>query len=65
MKSNKANAFLFKIRNFVNDNTLKIIYYAIFDKHIYYANVVMAQNLNVVNSVYTSKMTLRIVSFLP
>ena len=65
MKSNKANVFLFKIRNFVNDNTLKIIYYAIFDKHIYYAIVVMAQNLNVANSVYTSKMTLRIVSFLP
>ena len=44
---NKANALLFKIRNFVNVNTLKTIYYAIFDLH--YANVIWAQNFNAVN----------------
>ena len=55
IKLNRENALLFKIRNFVNVNTLKTIYYGIFDSHINYANLIWAQNLNAVNSVYPSK----------
>ena len=43
---NRANALLFKIRNYVNFNTLKSIYFAIFDSHINYANLIWGQNLN-------------------
>ena len=42
IKLNRANALLFKIRNFVNVDTLKTVYYAIFDSHINYVNVVWA-----------------------
>ena len=55
MKLNRANALLFKIRNFLNVNTLKTIYYAIFDSHINYVNVVLPQNFNVVSRVFTFK----------
>ena len=37
IKLYRGNALLFKIRNFVNVNTLKTIYYAIFNSHINYA----------------------------
>ena len=37
-KLNRANALLFKIRNFVSFNALKSIYFAIFDSHINYTN---------------------------
>ena len=43
---NRANALLFKIRNYVNFNTLKSIYFAIFDSHINYANLIWGQNVN-------------------
>ena len=45
-KLNRANALLFNVRNFVNFNTLKSIYFAIFDSHIDYAKLVWVQNLN-------------------
>ena len=51
IKLNRENALLFKIRNFVNASTVKIIYYAFFDSHINYANVIWAQNFNAVNRV--------------
>ena len=64
VKLNKANALLFKIRNFVNVNTLKTIYYAIFDLH--YANVIWAQNFNAVNRAsILQKKALRTISFQP
>ena len=40
VKLNRANALLFKIRNFVNITILKTIYFAIFDSHINYPNLV-------------------------
>ena len=43
---------LFKIRNSVNVSTLKTIYYAIFDSHINYANVIWVQNFNAVNRAF-------------
>ena len=39
-KLNRANTLLPKIRNYVNFNTLKSIYFAIFDSHISYANLI-------------------------
>ena len=66
IKLNRANALLFKIRNFVNIKTLKTIYYTIFDSHINYANVIWAQNSNAVNRLSVlQKTALRIISFQP
>ena len=66
IKLNRANALLFKIRNFVNVKTLKTIYYTIFDSHINYTNVIWAQNSNAVNRVSVlQKRALRIISFQP
>ena len=42
----RANALLFKIRNYVDFKTLKSIYFAIFDSHINYANLIWGQNVN-------------------
>ena len=63
---NRANAAFFKIKNFVNVNSLKTIYYAIFDSHINYDNVIWAQNFNAVNRVsILQKKALRTISFQP
>ena len=40
IKLNRANAMLFKVREFVNIKILKSIYYVIFDCHLNYANTV-------------------------
>ena len=39
-KLNKANAMLSKIRHFVDQKTLKAIYHAIFQSHLYYSSLV-------------------------
>ena len=44
IKLNRANAMLFKVREFVNITILKSIYYAIFDIHLNYTNLVWGQN---------------------
>ena len=46
IKLNRANAMLFKVREFVNIKILKSIYYTIFDCHLNYANTVWGQNRN-------------------
>ena len=43
IKLNKANAMLYKVREFVNDKTLISIYHAIFDSHLNYASIVLGQ----------------------
>ena len=53
VKLNRANALLFKIRNFVNIFILKIIYFVIFDYHINYASLVWAQNSNAMSRIQT------------
>ena len=45
-KLNKANAILSKVRHFVDQKTLKAIYHAIFESHLYYYSLVWAQNSN-------------------
>ena len=42
----RANAVFYKIRNYVSFNTLKAIYFAIFDSHINYTNLIWDQNPN-------------------
>ena len=39
---NRANALLFTIRNYVNKHILRTIYFAIFDSHINYGNLIWA-----------------------
>ena len=53
VKLNRANALLFKIKNFGNIVILKTIYFAIFDSHINYANLVWAQNSNAMSRILT------------
>ena len=45
-KLNRANALLYKIINCVSVNTLKVIYFAIFDSHINCAKLIWGQNPN-------------------
>ena len=40
----RANAVLFKIRNYVNPKILKSIYFAMFESHLNYSSLVWAQN---------------------
>ena len=40
IKLNWANAMLYKVREFVNTRVLKLIYLAVFDCHLNYANTV-------------------------
>ena len=64
VKLNRAFALLIKIRNFVNITILKTIYFAVFDSHINYANLVWAQNSNVMSRILTlQKKAMRIITF--
>ena len=44
VKLSRANALLFKIRNFVNSSVLRTIYFAIFESHLNYCCLVWSQN---------------------
>ena len=64
IKLNRANALLFTIRNYVNKHILRTIYFAIFDSHINYTNLIWGQNLHAVNRiVILQKKALRIMNF--
>ena len=64
VKLNRANALLFKIRNFVYITILKTINFAIFCSHINYANLVWAQNSNATSRILTlQKQAMRIITF--
>ena len=63
-KLNRANALLYKIRNFIKPKILKTIYSAIFVSHLNYANLVWGQNSNATQRVFTlQKKAVRIISF--
>ena len=48
-KLNSANALLFKIKSYVNQKVLRrSIYFAIFNLHLNYANLIWAQNSNAI-----------------
>ena len=62
-KLNRANALLFKIRNFVKPKTLRTIYFAIFESHLNHANLVWGQNVNAMQRISTlQKKAIRIIS---
>ena len=64
MKLNRANALLYTIRKFFNRHILRTIYFAIFDAHINYGNLIWGQNLDAVSRiVILQKKTLRIMNF--
>ena len=44
IKLNKANGILSKLRHFIDRKTLKSIYLAIFEAHLYYSSLAWAQN---------------------
>ena len=48
---NRVNAFFITIRNFLNKHILRTNYFAIFDPHINYTNLIWGQNLTVVNRI--------------
>ena len=63
IKLNRANALLFTSRNYVK-HILRTIYFAIFDSHINYTNLIWGQNLNAVNRIVNlQKKALRIIFF--
>ena len=64
IKLNRAYALLYTIRNFVYKHILRTIYFAIFDTHINYANLIWGQNLNAVGRILIlQKKALRIMNF--
>ena len=52
IKLNKANAMLYKVKQFVNQRTLISIYHAIFDSHLNYASIVWGQTKSSINRVF-------------
>ena len=61
---NRVNAMLYKVRDFVNANILKSIYYALFESHINYACIIWEQNISTINHLYIlQKKALRIINF--
>ena len=61
---NRENAMLYKVRDFVNANILKSIYYALFESHINYACLKWGHNISTINRLYLlQKKTLKIINF--
>ena len=58
IKLNRANTLLSIIRNYVNKHSLRTIYFAIFDSHINYVNLIRDQKI-----VILQKKALRIMNF--
>ena len=64
IKLNRANVMLYKTRDYVNEKTLRSIYYAIFDSYINYASNVWGQNSNTTNRLHIlQKKALRTIYF--
>ena len=64
IKLNRANALVFTIRNYINKHILRTIYFAIFDSHINYGNLIWGHNVNAVSRiVILQKKALRIMNF--
>ena len=64
VKLSKANALLFKIRNFVNSSILRTMYFATFESHLNYCCLVCSQNCNAINRlVILRKKALRNINF--
>ena len=65
IKSNKTNGILSKLRHFIDRQTLKLIYHAIFEPHLYYSSLVWAQNSNSIKRLFfLQRKSLHIIYFL-
>ena len=51
-KLKKANGILSKLRHFIDRKTLKSIYDAIFEAHLYYSSLVWEQNSNSITRLF-------------
>ena len=58
VKLNKANAMLSKVRHFVDKKTLKSIYHAIVELHLFHSYHVWAQNTNSIKRLLSYKRNL-------
>ena len=64
IKLNRANAMLYKVREYVSIRNLNSIYHAIFDCHLNFTNAVWVQNKTSLNHLFLlQKKALRIISF--
>ena len=55
---------LYKVRDFGSANTLKSLYYPLFEAHTNYACIIWGQNISTINCLYIlQKRTLRIINF--
>ena len=65
IKLNKKNGILSKLSHFIDKKTMKLIYHAIFEPHLYYSLLVWAQNSNSIKRLFVlQKKSLRIIYFL-
>ena len=63
-KLNKANAILSKKRHFVDQKTLKAIYHAIFESHLYSSSLVWALNFNSTKRLFILQKSIKTYVFL-
>ena len=64
VKLNRANTLLLKTRNYVNTETFRNIYFAIFDSHLSDSCTVWAQNINTVRTlIVLQKKAVQIMNF--
>ena len=63
-KLNLANSMLYKLRDFVNSDILKSIYYALFESCINYACIISGKNISTINRLsFRQKKTFRVTNF--
>ena len=63
-KLDRANAMLYRVRDFVNANILKSIYYALFESQINYACIIWGQNISTIKHLHIlQKNALKIIYF--
>ena len=64
LKLIRANAMLYKVRDFVDAGILKSIYHALFESHIHYACIIWRQNVCTINRLFIlQKKALRLIHF--
>ena len=63
LKLIRANAMLYKVRDFVNAGISKAIYHALFESHIHYACIMWGQCMQNQSSFNTFKESIKIDSF--
>ena len=64
LKLIRANAMLYKVRDFVDAGILKSIYHALFEPHIHYTCIIWGQNVCTINWLFIlQKKSLRLIHF--